>query len=77
LKNRQKWPQLPSKRNCASDFLLSYFENRQIWLNELEDARHLSNVNNLGEKKKKNSVLNFEFRFSGEISPIKKKKVVT
>jgi hypothetical protein len=54
--------------------LLSYFEYRQIWLNELEDARHLSNVNNLGENKNKNSVLNFEFRFSGEISPVEKKR---
>ncbi len=64
LRNRQKWPQFPSKWNGAWDFLLSYFENRQIWLNELEDARHLSNVNKFWGKRKRKTLFwisNFAF----------------
>jgi len=54
-KNRQKSPQLPTILKGTSDFLLSYFESRQIWLNILKDRRHLSDITKLKKDKKKNT----------------------
>jgi hypothetical protein len=56
LKKRQILPQLPEI--VLKNFLLSYFEYCQIWLNTLMDDCHLSNIAKLGglikEKRKKN-----------------------
>jgi hypothetical protein len=46
LKNRQILPQLPEI--VLKNFLLSYFEYCQIWLNTLKDDCHLSNIAKLG-----------------------------
>ncbi len=52
LKKRPKSSQLPSIWKSAQDFILSYFEYRQNWLNTFMYYCHLSNITKLKRKKR-------------------------
>ncbi len=47
-----KLPQLVAIWRGSSDFIFSYFECRQVWLNIFIDYCHLSNITKLKKKKK-------------------------
>jgi hypothetical protein len=51
-KNHPKLSQLTTWNLRTLDFLISYFEYHQIWLNILMDDHHLSNITKKNEKKK-------------------------